>query len=136
MGRLKKGLVARTDAFADRVLDVVNAIKRRDCPAFVRDQLGRCGTSVGSNTSEADEAISTAEFRHRLGIALRELGETKYWLRMTARREWIREKRLQSLQDEAAQLTRILAAIIIRSDPKARDRDVSPLETASGRGEN
>ncbi len=122
MGRLRKEFVARTDAFADRILDVVNAIRRRDCPAFVRDQLGRSGTSVGSNASEADEAITVPEFRHRLGVALRELGETKYWLRMAARRAWVRPVRLLPLQDEAEQITRILATIITRSDPGGRGR--------------
>jgi four helix bundle protein len=128
VGRLKKDFVARTDAFADRILDVVHALQRRDCPAFARDQLGRRDTSVGSNASEPDEAISVPECRHRLGIALRELGETKYWLRMTARRQWLKAESLRPLRDEAAQLTRILAAVIIRSGPKARDADLSNIE--------
>ena len=119
MGRLRRDFIDRTDAFADRILDVVNAIRRRDCPAFVRDQLGRSGTSVGSNASEADEAITVPEFRHRLGVSLREMGEAKYWLRMVARRQWVKAKRLAPLQDEAEQITRILAAIITKSDPGA-----------------
>jgi four helix bundle protein len=118
---LRKEFLVRTDAFADRILDVVKAIQRRDCPAFVRDQLGRSGTSVGSNASEADEAMTVPEFRHRLGIALRELSESKYWLRMAARRGWVTPKRLGLLQDEAEQITRILAAIIVRSDPAGRE---------------
>jgi four helix bundle protein len=125
MGRLRKEFIDLVDAFADRILDVVNATRRRDCPAFVRDQLGRSGTSVGSNVSEGHEALTVPEFRHRLGVALRELGETKYWLRMAARRTWVRPTRLGPLQDEADQITRILTTIILRSDPGSAERDTA-----------
>jgi four helix bundle protein len=123
VGRLRKDLVERTDSFADRSLDVVGAIRHRACPAFVRDQLGRSGSSVGSNTCEADEATTVAEFRHCLGIALRELGETKFWLRMVARRKWVKPNRLDPLLDEAQQLTRILFTILNRSNPN-RPKDL------------
>jgi four helix bundle protein len=134
MGRLRKDLIDRTDSFADRVLDVVNAIKHRSCPAFVRDQLGRSGSSVGSNACEADEAATVPEFRHCLGVSLRELSETKFWLRMTARRGWVDPKRLQSLLDEAQQLTRIIFTILSKSDPARRpiaddDSDGPPRPT-------
>lgn len=123
MGRLRKELIARTDSFAERILDVVNAIRHRGCPAFVRDQLGRCGSSVGRNACEADQAATVPEFRHCLGVSLRELGETKFWLRMTVRRTWVRPSRLNPLLDEAQQLTRILFTILARSDPDRRDQD-------------
>src|SRR5947208_1993455 len=102
-------------------MDVVVAIRHRGCPAFVRDQLGRSSSSVGSNACEADEAATTPEFRHCLSISLRELGETKFWLRMVARRGWVKPDRLTALIDEADQLTRILYTILTKSDPNRKD---------------
>lgn len=115
MPRLRKELVERVELFSDRALDVSLALPRRVCPGFVRDQLGRSCTSVGSNTCEADEAISAREFIHRLGIALRELGETRYWFRTAVRRGWIKQQRMTALQAEADEIARILATIVIKT---------------------
>lgn len=116
MARLQAEFIARLDAFGDRVLDVAIATRRTGCPAFVRDQMSRSGTAVGSNTCEADEALTVPEFVHRLGNALKELSETKYWLRMVARRSWVKPSRLADLIDEGEQLTRIITTIIVRTN--------------------
>jgi len=41
-------------------------------------QLLRSGTSIGANVREAQWAESSADFRHKLQIALKEADETKY----------------------------------------------------------
>lgn len=43
-------------------------------------QLFRCGTSIGANANEAQDAESKAEFIHKFKIAAKEIQETKYWL--------------------------------------------------------
>ena len=43
-------------------------------------QLLRCGTSVGANIREAQNAESRADFIHKLKISAKEAGETEYWL--------------------------------------------------------
>jgi four helix bundle protein len=130
VARLQAEFVARLDAFSDRVLDVAKATRRGECPAFVRDQMSRAGTSVGSNACEADEALTVPEFVHRLGGALKELSETKYWLRMVARRRWVKPERLSGLIDEGDQLTRIIATIIMRTNANnaARRKKPEPSE--------
>jgi four helix bundle protein len=52
------------------------------------DQIAASGTSVGANTFEADEAMSRKDFCKALGIANKELNETRFWLRLFVRREW------------------------------------------------
>lgn len=42
-------------------------------------QIVRSGTSIGANTREAQRAVSTKDFVNKLGIALKEAEETKYW---------------------------------------------------------
>lgn len=48
-------------------------------------QLVRCGTSVGANFCEADDAGSKKELMYRISLCKRESRETKHWLRMLAR---------------------------------------------------
>lgn len=43
-------------------------------------QLLKSGTSIGTNTMEAQNAESAADFIHKMKIAAKEAEETQYWL--------------------------------------------------------
>ncbi|MEP6926217.1 MAG: four helix bundle protein [Ginsengibacter sp.] len=43
-------------------------------------QLLRCGTSIGANAMESQNAESKADFIHKIKIAAKEADETQYWL--------------------------------------------------------
>ena len=77
-------------------------------------QLLRSGTSIGANVEEARAGQSKADFIHKNNIALKEARETHYWLRLLAATEIISKDKLISLLQEADELQRILAAIIVR----------------------
>lgn len=78
------------------------------------------GTSVAANVFEADEALSRADFCKTLGIAVKELSETRYWIRFTGARGWIVPERLVGLEDESTRLGRILGAMSARVRRKDR----------------
>jgi four helix bundle protein len=42
----------------------------------------RCGTSPGANYEEARGAESRNDFIHKMGIVLKEMKESRYWLRV------------------------------------------------------
>ncbi|MEO7311916.1 MAG: four helix bundle protein [Chitinophagaceae bacterium] len=46
----------------------------------ISNQLFRCGTSIGANSFEAQNAESKADFIHKIKIAAKEADETQYWL--------------------------------------------------------
>lgn len=46
----------------------------------IAKQLLRCGTSIGANIWEAQNAESKADFIHKMKISAKESEETKYWL--------------------------------------------------------
>jgi four helix bundle protein len=115
MGRLQPDLLERVETFADRILDVVEALAPTTCPRRVLEQIAASGTSIGANTFEADEAMSRADFAKTLAIALKELNETRFWLRLVARRTWLPPTRLSPLQADADELRKILGAIITRT---------------------
>src|SRR6201984_1322089 len=78
----------------DRLLDFsVSIVKLTDSFRTTRagnhiaGQLLRCGTSPLSNHGEVEAAESRRDFLHKLRICLKELRETKRWLRLVARVE-------------------------------------------------
>jgi four helix bundle protein len=115
MGRLRVETLERVEKFADRTLDVVDALERQRRSRRILDQLSGCGTSTGANVWEADEAMSPKDFAKTLCVVIKELNETRYWLRLIARREWIPLKRLQPLEDEAVELKRMFGAMVHRT---------------------
>ena len=46
------------------------------------NQLLKCGTSIGANVREAQNAESKADFIHKLKIAAKEADETDYFLQL------------------------------------------------------
>ena len=99
--------------FAARTGNVVDALPDTRLGRHIAGQLVRCGTSPGPNYEEACAAESRADFIHKLGIVLKELRESRFWLRLIIRRELLSEHRLAELQDEATQLCNIVGQSVV-----------------------
>lgn len=119
MARLDADLLERYEDFSHRVTDVAEELERQKRFRRVVDQVVGCGTSVGANMSEADEAVSSPDFCRALGIALRELSETRFWLRFVAKRGWVPSERLDTLINECQELRRIAGAMLSRTRRRA-----------------
>jgi four helix bundle protein len=78
----------------------------------IAGQLLRSGTSPAPNYGEARGAESRADFVRNLGIALKELNETKVWLKMLARAKLAASDTVSPVLDECQQLARIMNASI------------------------
>ena len=76
------------------------------------DQIQRSGTSIGANYSEACDAESKADMVHKLGIALKEANETKYWLEVIYRSDLMSKDKYSELTNDVGELYKILAASI------------------------
>jgi four helix bundle protein len=105
---------------AARIGKVVDALPDTRLGRHVAGQLVRCGTAPGPNYDEGCAAESRADFAHKLSIALKELKETRGWLRFIIIAELLTEKRIAPLLDEAEQLIRIVASSIITAKSKPR----------------
>jgi four helix bundle protein len=110
--------------FAARVGKVVDALPDTRLGRHVAGQLVRCGTSAPPNYDEASAAESKRDFIHKLGIALKELKETRGWLRFTIIAELMRERRVAALLRECEELLSIIAQSILtaKGRPKGRKR--------------
>jgi four helix bundle protein len=98
--------------FADRVCSVVEALPETRLGRRIADQMLRSGTSPLGNYEEACAAESKNDFAHKLGICLKEIRESRAWLRLAARRNMLPPERLADLIDEADQLARIVGQSI------------------------
>lgn len=75
-------------------------------------QIYRSGTSIGANVHESIFAQSKADFISKLSIALKEAGETSYWLKLLFRARFLEEQMFVSLYQDCDELIRILTASI------------------------
>jgi four helix bundle protein len=108
--------------FAARVGKVVDALPDTRLGRHVAGQLVRCGTASAPNYDEGCAAESRADFAHKLSIALKEMKESRGWLRFSVRSSLLPAGRITPLVDEAEQLSKILASSVMtakgRSSPK------------------
>lgn len=125
-GRLQPTFLDRTEAFADRCLAVAEELAQQRRFDRIVNQLAGAGTSVGANVAEADQAMSRRDFRKCLAIAIKELAETGYWLRLCVRRNWLPQARLDPLLLELAEIKLVLGSILTRTQP-ANKNDRTPI---------
>ena len=72
-------IVDLTFEFANEIIDFSEQLKATK-NYILQDQLLRCGTSIGAQVREAQNAESIADFIHKFKIAAKEADEARYWL--------------------------------------------------------
>lgn len=93
------------------VVKLLDALSQRPGAKNLVKQLERCGPAGGANYEEARGAESPADFIHKVRIALKEVRETRYWLRLVLQAELLEDAHhLMALIEEAGELIAILTA--------------------------
>src|SRR5688572_9715289 len=103
-------LKQRTKQFALRVLRLVGALPKTVEGRAIAGQLVRSGTSVGANYRAACRARSKPEFIAKLGTVEEEADESAYWMELIIDAGLLKKQRVNSLWQEACELTAIMAA--------------------------
>lgn len=75
-------LIERTALFGEQIITFCNKVPRSPITTPLITQLVKCGTSVGANYCEADDAESKQDFKHKIGISKKEARESKHFIRM------------------------------------------------------
>jgi four helix bundle protein len=78
----KYDLEERTVKFGEDVIKLCQIIPINTITLPLINQLIKAATSVGANYSEADDAESKKDFKHKIGICKKESRESKHFLRM------------------------------------------------------
>lgn len=94
------------------VVKLCDKLPRTAAGSHIAGQLLRSGTSPAANYGEARGAESTKDFIHKLKLCLKELNESKIWLRIIAKSELPSGSRLEQTTQECAELSRIINASI------------------------
>ena len=68
--------------FAVRIVKLYKYLCDKKKEYVLSKQLLRSGTSIGANVKEAIRGESELDFYHKMAIALKEAGETEYWLEL------------------------------------------------------
>src|SRR5436190_23766547 len=109
-------IVERTFRFALAVVRLCKECERRNNSArTLARQVLRSGTSIGANVEEAQAGQSRADFISKYAIALKEARETRYWLRLLIDSGKCPVESGSPLCQEAEELKRIIAAIIVKT---------------------
>ena len=101
-------IAARLVVLAVAVIKIVDALPDTVAGKHVGGQLLRCGTSPGANYEEARGAESRRDFLHKLGITLKELQETRYWLLVISGAGLVPGTALKVALSEVDELCRII----------------------------
>jgi four helix bundle protein len=105
-------LKKRTFDFAIMTLDLLEKLEINKISSIVVTQLAKSGTSVGANYEESQGTHSKKDFYHKIGICLREIRESNYWLRIISVKKWGSDKdQLNSLLKESEEIKLIFGKI-------------------------
>ena len=99
-------------AFGRRMAKCYRYLHDKKKEAVMSKQLLRSGTSIGANVREGLYAQSRKDFISKLNIALKEAGETDYWLDVIHSAEYFTDDEYMSLKTDNDELLKLLTSII------------------------
>lgn len=99
-------------AFGKRIAKCYRYLKDKKKETVMSKQLLRCETSIGANVREGLYAQSRKDFISKLNIALKEAGETDYWLDVIHSAEYFTDDEYESLRADNDELLKLLTSII------------------------
>jgi four helix bundle protein len=119
--KTKYDLEDRLLAFDVAVVELTDDLPNTRSGNHIAGQLLRCGTSPYGHHGEVESAESRKDFVHKLKVCLKELRETRRWLRLVLRlRKVNQDSRLVACLAEAEELIRIFVASV-RTTERRRD---------------
>ena len=107
--------------FAADMVELTESLPNTRAGNHIAGQLLRCGTSSLSNHGEVEAAESRRGFLHKLRICLKELRETKRWLRLVGRAKKIgTPANFNTCCKEVEELIRIFVASVRTAERNAK----------------
>ena len=107
--------------FAANIIELSESLPNTRAGNHVAGQLLRCGTSSLSNDGDVEAAESRRDFLHKLRICLKELRETKRWLRLIGRSTRLASPdNFAACLSEVEELIRIFVASVRTAERNAK----------------
>lgn len=105
-------LRTKSEAYSIRITNLYRYLLNTKKEKVVATQIYRSGTSIGANIAEGQFAQSEADLINKFSIALKEAGETEYWLNNLYQTGLIDEKGFTSMHNDNTELIKMLVASI------------------------
>ena len=98
--------------FAVRIVKLYQYLCEVKREFVLSKQLLRSGTSVGAMIREAEHAETKNDFKHKMGIAQKEINETIYWLELLKETDYLTSEQFESLNADAIEIIKLVTAIL------------------------
>ena len=112
-GGMKENVVKnKSFSFAVRIVRLSQFLRDQKSEYVLSEQLLRSGTSVGALILEAEHAESKSDFRHKMGVAQKEMNESLYWLELLKETDYLTQKEFDSIYEDAIEIIKLLTTIL------------------------
>jgi four helix bundle protein len=101
---LRFNLEDRLLDFSTRIIRLVDALPNTRAANHLAGQILRSGTSPYGNHGEVEAAESRKDFVHKLKVCLKELKETRRWLRLVKKSKMLPEKNMVPILAESEEV--------------------------------
>ena len=98
--------------FVVKIIKIADALPNTTSGRHIGGQLVRAGTSSGSSYEEGCGAESRSDFIHKMSLVLKELKESRFWLRLIHRTQMLSPKDINPVIGECEQLCAIIGKSI------------------------
>ena len=103
-------LARRLFRFAVDVIKMLRKLRGGSELFVIKPQLIKSSSSAGANYEEAQGAVSRADFGNKVGISLKEMRESNYWIRIL-KELYPGYSEIIGLEKESQELKNILGSI-------------------------
>lgn len=106
---MKEGALQRkSTAFGVRIINMKKHLQNEHREFEMSSQVVRSGTSISANIHEAFSAQSDSDFIAKLYISLKEASETRNWLELLYKTNYITDIEYSSIYPECVELATLL----------------------------
>ena len=106
--------------FAIRIIKLYQYLTEQKKERIISKQLLRSGTSIGANAFEGKNAYSKEDFTFKMNIALKEAGETGYWIDILHKTHYLDDAQYNSLFKDWNRIYAVLVKIVKASKSQAK----------------
>ena len=112
----------RTFEYSLQAIEVLRRIQtlHDEGARIIGKQFLRSATSIGANIVEGGNSTSKREFINYFNIALKSSAETLYWLEMLKELRGDKEKEIETLINECAEINKLISTIILNTKNNSR----------------
>lgn len=104
--------------FALRIVNLYKYLTEEKKEYIISKQLLRSGTSIGANAFEGKNGYSRDDFAFKMSIALKEAGESGFWIDLLYKAHYLDDIQYESLFKEWNRVYAVLVKIVKATKPQ------------------